>query len=307
MELADELHKPVKKKFPRRRVIAKSIDEIWGADLVEMQQFSKWNKGYKYLLMVIDIFSKFGWIIPLKNKTGETVAHAFEKTFKLGRIPKYLWTDKGKEFYNKDLKKVLQKHNINLYSTENAEKVSVVERWNRTIKNKMWRQFTKQGSTLYLDVLPNILNEYNNNFHRSIKMTPTEASKKKNEGIVYYNLYSNMKPNQTKAKFKIGDTVRISKYKRILFDKGYTPNWTEEIFLISKVLNTIPYTYEITDLKGELISGTFYEQELLKTNQNKFRIKKVIRKDYKKKMAYVKWSGYGNDFNSWVPLEDLEK
>ena len=240
--LADELHKPVKINFPRRRVIARSVDDIWGADLVEMQQFSKWNKGYRYLLMLIDCFSKFGWIVPIKNKTVKSVAEAFEKIFKEGRIPKYLWTDKGKEFYNKDLKKVLQQHNITFYSTENEEKVSVVERWNRTIKNKMWKKFTEQGSTEYLDLLPDILNEYNNHYHRSIKMTPIEASKKKNEGIGYSNLYGKTNQTQTKPKFKAGDTDKISKYKRKLFVKGYTPNWTEEIFLISKVFNTNPYT-----------------------------------------------------------------
>ena len=199
------------------------------------------------------------------------------------------------------MKKVLQQHNITFYSTENEEKVSVVERWNRTIKNKMWKKFTEQSSTEYLDLLPDILNEYNNHYHRSIKMTPIEASKKKNEGIVYHNLYGKTNQTHTKPKFKAGDTVRISKYKRKLFDKGYTPNWTEEIFLISKVFNANPYTYEITDLKGETISGSFYEQELLNTNQNKFRIKKVIRKDYKKKLALVNWSGYGSNFDSWVP------
>ena len=270
-----------------------------------MQQFSKWNKGYKYLLMIIDVFSKFGWIVPLKNKTGETVAAAFKNILNGGRIPKFIWTDKGKEFYNKNMKKLLDLHKITLYSTENEEKSSVVERWNRTIKNKMWKRFTQQSSTHYLNMLPEILDEYNNQKHRSIKMSPIDASKKKNEGIVYYNLFGHIKPIATKPKFEVGDKVRISKYKRKLFDKGYTPNWTEEIFLISKVLNTNPHTYEITDLQGELITGSFYEQELLKTNQNKFRIEKVIRKDNKKKMALVKWSGYKT--NSWVPIKDLEK
>ena len=122
-----------------------------------MQKFSKWNKGYRYLLMVIDVFSKFGWIVPLKDKTGKTVANAFKKIFKEKRIPKFLWTDKGKEFYNKKTKSLLDQHNIKLYSTENEEKSSVVERWNRTIKNKMWKQFTKQSSTQYLDMLPEIV------------------------------------------------------------------------------------------------------------------------------------------------------
>ena len=119
-QLADELHKPIKRNFTRRRVIVNHIDEIWAADVAEIQQFSKWNKGYRYLLMLIDVFSKYGWIVPLKDKKGETVMIAFQTIFKEGRIPKYIWVDKGKEFYNKHLKYLLEKHNITLYSTENG-------------------------------------------------------------------------------------------------------------------------------------------------------------------------------------------
>ena len=118
-----------------------------------MQQFSKWNKGYRYLLMVLDLFSKYGWIVPLKDKKGETVTEAFKTIFKEGRKPQYLWTDKGKQYYNKNMKELLEKNNITLYSTENEEKSSVCERWNRTIKTKMWKQFTVQGNTQYLDIL----------------------------------------------------------------------------------------------------------------------------------------------------------
>ena len=148
--------------------------------IVEMQQFSKWNKGYKYLLVVIDVFSKYGWIVPLKNEQGETVKEAFQSIFKDGRKPQFLWTDKGSEFYNKHVKDLLAKNKVTLYSTENQEKSSLVERWNRTIKNKMWKQFTIQGNTQYLDMLPKILKQYNNIEQSSIKMTPTEASNKKN-------------------------------------------------------------------------------------------------------------------------------
>ena len=157
-----------------------------------MQQFSKWNKGYKYLLMVIAVFSKYGWIVPLKNKQGENVKEAFKSIFKNGRKPEYLWTDKGSDFYNKHVKYLLANNKITLYSTENEEKSTVVERWNRTIKNKMWKQFTIQGNTQYLDMLPTILKQYNNTKHSSIQMTPTEASKKNNEGVVYFNLYGYM-------------------------------------------------------------------------------------------------------------------
>jgi len=133
------------------------IDEIWCSDLVEMQQSSKWNKGYRYLMMVLDVFSKYGWIVPFKDKKCETVAKAFQEIFKGGRKPEYLWPDKGKEYYNKHLKDLFQKHSIKLYSTENEEKSFVWERWSRTIKTKMGKQFTVQGSTQYLDILPEIL------------------------------------------------------------------------------------------------------------------------------------------------------
>ena len=271
-----------------------------------MQQFSKWNKGYRYLLMVLDLFSKYGWIVPLKDKKGETVTEALKTIFKEGRKPQYLWTDKGKEYYNKNMRELLEKNNITLYSTENEEKSSVCERWNRTIKTKMWKQFTVQRNTQYLDILPKILDQYNNTKHSSIKMTPVEAGKKKNESAVSYNLYGDMKQLSSKPKFKVGDKVRISKYKRKVFDKGNTPNWTEEIFLIDKIQSTNPISYRLKDLNNEEIQGSFYEPELLPAKQEVFRIDKVIRRDYKKKQALVKWKGYTNDFNSWIPLKNLK-
>ena len=230
--------------------------------------------------MVLDLFSKYGWIVPLKDKKGETVAEAFKTIFKEGRKPQYLWTDKGKEYYDKNMRELLEKNNIILYSTENEEKSSVCERWNRTIKTKMWKQFTVQGNTVYLDILPKILEQYNNSKHSSIKMTPVEASKKKNESAVYYNLYGDMEQSSSKPKFKVGDKVRISKYKRKVFDKRCKPNWTEEIFLVDKIQSTNKITYGLKDLNNEEIQGSFYEPELLPAKQDVFRIEKVIRRDY---------------------------
>ena len=122
-------------------------------------------------------------------------------------------------------------------------------------------------------------------------MTPTEASKKKNESAVYFNLYGDMKQSSPKPRFKIGDKVRISKYKRKVFDKGYTPNWTEEIFLVDKIQSTNPITYRLKDLNNEEIPGSFCDPELLPAIQDVFRIEKVNRRDYKKKQALVKWLG----------------
>ena len=267
-----------------------------------MQKLSKWNKGYKYLLMVLDLFSKYGWIVPLKTKTGLEVSKAFEKIFKKGK-PKKLWVDKGKEYYNKNMLDLLAKNNIEIYSTENEEKSSVCERWNRTIKEKMYKRFTIQNNTVYIEILPKILSSYNDSKNRSIGMTPNQARKPQNYGKVYFNLYGDLTESQ-KPTFKIGDTVRISKYKRKTFDKGYTPNWTEEVFIISEIQPTDPITYKIKDLNGEEIGGTFYREELQKTDQTIYRIEKVIRKT--KDKALVKWKGYPAEFNSWIPLKDLQ-
>ena len=130
--------------------------------------------------------------------------------------------------------------------------------------------------------------------------------RKKNHGLVYFNLYGDIEASKQKPKFKIGDEVRISKYKRKVFDKGYTPNWSEEIFTVDKIQYTNPLTYKLKDLRGEDIQGSFYEPELLKAKQEVFRIDKVIRRDHKKKQALIKWRGYSDDFNTWIPLKDLK-
>ena len=295
--LAEELHKPVRRKFKRRRVLVSGIDKIWAADLADMQAFSKLNRGIKYLLAVIDVFSKYGYLIPLKDKTGKSVASALKTIFK-ERKPEKMWVDKGKEFYNKDVKELIE-----LYSTENEEKSSVVERWIRTMKKRMWKYFTDNNTSVYIDILPDLVEDYNNTRHSSMKMTPVEVSKKKNELTVWRNLYPDRLKNiDINPKFSIGDKVRISKKKKT-FEKGYTTRWTEEIFTITKINRTSPVTYKIADLNGEEIEGSFYEPELQKTSQQLFRIERVIEKG--KNKSLVKWKGYSDDFNSWVDNKDI--
>lgn len=288
--LAEELHKPVIHKFKKRKVFARGVDKIWGADLVDIRSFSKFNQGVQYLLMLIDVFSKYGWIQPLNNKTGVEVANALKRVFK-DRKPEQLWVDKGTEFYNRHVQSI-----VTLYSTENEEKSSIVERWNRTIKEKMFKYFSANSTRKYIDVLQNMVKNYNETVHSSIKMTPIEASKKENENRVWINLYGFPKPGQ-EPKFSVGDKVRITKKKKT-FEKGYTPRWTEEVFEITEVQYTNPPTYKLKDWKGEKIIGSFYELELQKTRQDMFRIEKVLRKKGNKML--VKWLGYPDSFNSWI-------
>ena len=202
----------------------------------------------------------------MKDKKTASVSLAFEHIFKKSkRKPEKLWTDKGSEFISKHFKDFLKKNKIILYHTQNEEKSSVVERWNKTIKNKMWKMFSANNNTVYWDKLDKLVDNYNNTVHSSIKMSPNEASKKENEKQVFTNLYDDeiyLKPK--KPKFSIGNKVRLSKYKRRVFDKGYNPNWTEEVFVIDKVNLTKLVTYHVVDLLGEKVEGSFYEKELQK-------------------------------------------
>src|SRR6218665_2202756 len=296
--IAEELYRPVVRRFPKRRVVVRGIDEIWAADLADMQALAKDNDGFKYLLTVLDTFSKYGWIVPLEDKTGKSTADGFAKILASSRRkPGKVWVDKGKEFYNKDVKKL-----VALYSTENDEKSCVVERWNSTMRDKMFKYFSANSTKKYIDVLDALVDQYNNKVHSLMKMTPTEASSKKNEAKVWRNLYPENLREDVVPKFSMGGKVRITN-KKGTFEKGYTPRWTEEVFTVSRIQNTGHPTYKITDYNDEEIQETFHEQELQKTTQNIFRIEKILRKRGEK--ALVKWLGYPESFNSWVNSEDL--
>ena len=218
---------------------------------------------------------------------------AFQKILKeSNRKPNKMWVDKGSEFYNKLFKKWLKDHCVEIH---NKGKSVVAERFIRTLKNKTFKHMAAVSKNDYFDVLDDIVDKYNNTVHRTIKMKPIDVKN---------NTYVDSKKeiNDKDPKFKVGDRVRISKYKNN-FAKGYTPNWFEEVFVVNKIKNTVPWTYVINDLNGEEIIETFYEKESQKTNKKKFRIEKVIKRKGDK--LYVKWKGYNNSFNSWINKTDL--
>ena len=188
--LADELHKPVRRKFKKRRVFARDVPAIWTADLVDMQSSVKSNKGYKYILVIIDVFIKYGCAVPLKTKSGLDVAKAFRDLWKTQQPPQKWWTEgKGKEFYIRPMKDLLEKNNVQLYSTENEEKSSVVERWNRTIKRMMWKYFTANSTANYNNVLREVIDKYNRSYHNSTKCKPKFAREPSNYQYVFEALY----------------------------------------------------------------------------------------------------------------------
>jgi len=266
--LAKELHKPVNRKFKRRRVMVFHIDDIWSADLTNsFQSLAKNNYGYKYMLNVIDLFSKQAYALPLKTKTADEVMEAFDRLFKYsGRIPKKLWTDQGIEFTNNKFKKFLADHNIGLYHVYNEGKACVIERFNRTLGEMIQNHLTAKKTDNYIDILQDLLDKYNHRTHSTIKMTPFEASKLENEAKVQQIFRSkNKHTKKEKSTLKIGDRVRLTVLKN-RFEKGYKPNWTEEIFAISNIIKSNPFSYKVKDLKDEPILGSFYKEELQKSN-----------------------------------------
>ena len=296
IKLANELHKPIVRKFNKRKVYSSFKDNIWGADLADMQLLSKFNKGIKHLLRVIDLFSKYAFVVPLKDKKGISIVNAFQSVLnKSKRNSNKIWVDKGSEFYNASFKKWLQDNDIVMNSTNNEGKSVVAERFIRSLKSKSYEYMTSISKNVYIDKLNAIVNKYNNTYHTTIKMKPIDV-----KDNTYIN--TNKKINYKDPKFKVGDYVKISKYKNI-FAKGYMPNWSEEVFVIGRIKNTVPWTYVINDLNSEEITGAFYENELQKTNQKKFRIEKVIKRKGDK--LYVKWKGYDNSFNSWINKNDI--
>ena len=255
--LADELHKPIIRIFDKRKVYSQFKDNIWGVDLADMQSLSRKNKGIKYLLCVIDFYCKYAFVIPLKDKKGISIVNAFNKIIKQSnRKPNKIWVDQGGEFYNNVFEKWLSDNDINMYSTYNEGKSVVDERFIRTLKNKLYKHMTGTGKNVYYVVLDDVVKKYNNTKHSTIKMKPIDV---KNNKRVYIDEH-----NEKDSKFKVGDRVRISRYKNI-FAKGYTPNWSKEIFIVDKINDTVPYTYNRKDLNDEEIIGSFYDKELQKS------------------------------------------
>ena len=251
--LADERHKPIIRKFNKRKVYSQFKDNIWGVDLADMQSLSRKNKDIKYLLCAIDLYSKYAFVIPLKDKKGISIVNAFNKIIKQSnRKPNKIWVDQGGEFYNV-FEKWLSDNDINMYSTYNEGKSVVAERFIRTLKNKLYKHMAATGKNVYYDVLDDVVNKYNNTKHSTIKMKPIDVKR------VYIDEH-----NEKDSRFKVGDRVRISKFKNI-FAKGYAPNWSSEIFVVDKINDAVPYTYNLKDLNDEEIIGSFYDKELQKT------------------------------------------
>ena len=235
-------------------------------------------------------------LVPSKDKREISIVNAFQKIISKGRKSNKIWIDQGGEFYNKLFKRFLKINNIEMCSTYNEGKSVVAEKFIRTLKNKIFKHMTAVSKNVYFDMLDDIINRYNKTVRRSIKMKPIDVTSDSYAECIKDS-------DKTKPKFKVADRVKISMYKNI-FDKGYTQNWSEEVFVVSKIKDTVLWTNVISDVNGEKIAGSFYEKVSQRTSQEKFRIEKVLKKKGDK--LYVRWKRCDNSFNSWIDKKDLE-
>ena len=271
--LAKEVFSPQITKFRRERIIPLHKVEIWSADLIDKSSLSKYNNNYKYILTVIDIFTKYAWAIPLKNKSGLSITNGFKIVLSehpqrgsesqhscssTRRKPEKLWVDRSNEFYNKTFKSLLKEYETKLNSTYSDLKAVFIERFNRTLLHIINKPMFINGDCNWVNILNDAVITYNNNIHSTINMTPVDASNNPDE-VKYSFIYMNIKP-----KLKFGDYVRNAD-KRNIFSKGYTSNWNRKLFKFNAVLKTQPPTYKIEDINGEIIEGKYYEQELIKS------------------------------------------
>lgn len=300
LQVVKEIHRDARKNFTRRHSVMRGIADTLQADLIELPP----DRMNKYCLTVIDIFSKKAYARPLKTKTGREVTEAMKSVLdSINRRVKNLHVDMGREFYNAEMSKLLEQRQINRYSTFTTKKAAIVERFNRTLKKKIYQQFSLNGNYKWVNILPGLIREYNTTRHRTINMPPNDVDSDHEQELLdtVYNFKRIIKPKF--VKFKIGDKIRLSKYKHV-FEKGYLPSWTTEIFTIRKIQCTDPVTYLLDDWAGNEIKGSVYAEEMQKVKHpDIYLVEKILRK--KNGKVYVKWLGFDNSFNSWINENDV--
>lgn len=304
------LHRPARRHYKRAATVVGGIDSQWQADLCDMQQLTKNNDGMKYILTVIDILSKFAWAVAVKDKGSKTVTAAFRSILS-DRVPKKLQTDKGKEFFNRDFAALMESKGIHHFASQSDQKAAVVERFNRTLKSRIWTYFTAKRTYRWVDDLQRFVDGYNHSLHRSIGMAPADVTEA-DENRIWARLYgSEMGPVAPAPGIAVGEKVRLNKFKGI-FEKGYLPNWTAEDFKVAKKvpLGKRRSVYKLQDNTGEDVSGTFYPEEVQNIKENKYFIQKILKwrkiDGGKKRQALIKWEGWPEKFNSWVNEEEIQ-
>lgn len=260
------LHRNRRIKFKRNHYNITNIDDLWEMDLIDMQKYSRNNKGFKYILAVIDCFSKFAWCIPIKRKTPAEIIRGFDEIFSsTNRRPVKIQSDKGREFVNKHVKYYFSDKDIQFFTTlDPATKAAICERFIRTIKGLIYKYFTFSKANKYVEVLQSLMYVYNNRVHSTIGRPPSHVNE---NNILEVWQYTQRKREKSFApsspNLHVGDIVRVSNPKSV-FEKGYKPKWSTEKFSVVKVHRRNPVVYNIKDDAGTVVDGNFYESELQK-------------------------------------------
>ena len=316
-EFTYTLHRPARKHFVRNKIYVSYKNELWQADLIDFQRFAYYNNNFKFILTIIDVFSKTLYAFPLKEKSAIEVLNVFKNLFKSEK-PTKLNTDKGKEFVNNMFSQLCENNDVSFFVTENLDiKASVVERVNQTLKNRISRYFTRFGTRRWINVLDRIVKAYNNSYHRTIKMKPIDVSNA-NESIVFENMYNApdlltiFRRNLIKKnKFKIGDKIR-RKYLLNPMDKSYEPLWTDTIYAINRRFNKIGKPLYEIKLDDHILKKRFYPEEIqhiLVGPNTEYRIEKIVRNRNRNgvRECLVKFLGYPNSYNQWMPLSQVQR
>jgi hypothetical protein len=306
------LHKPLKRKFKRNRVIVSGINQQWDADIADMALLKKSNKNYKYFLLAIDVFSKFAKTSALKSKSASEVTKAFKQMLPDQKgIPKTLHTDRGTEFTNKSFQELLKDHKIKHFFTNNELKAMVSERCIKTIKLKLYQNFTESRSLNWVDQLQTVTNTYNKSKHRTIGMAPVDVTPSKVVQVWEKTYPEEPLEDPEPFKFNINDKVRIS-YQKVPFERAYNYHWTGEIFSITQRFSKQGIAkYTLKDWNNEPIEGTFYTDELQKVDVDEntaYKIEKILGRRIRngQREVKVKWYLWPDRFNSWIPASSVQ-
>lgn len=325
------LQKTPRRNFKRLRMYTTGLSNLWEADLMEVQNIASENNGYRYILVVINVFSKFVWLQTLKTKTGAEVATKFRIILETANtLPEKIRTDKDRCFISKAMQQVFREKNIHHYVTQNETKACVVERVNQTLRNKLFRYFNAKRTHKYIDVLQKIADSYNATPHRSLGYIAPKDVTPENEADVWAYQYlrrpkvrerkiksenvckSEKKQKRKVYRFKIGCLVRISHIRQI-FDRSYHHRWTEEVFkVIQRFRKQNINLYKLSDINGdETIKGDFYESELQRVDKDEnslWVIEKIIKRRKRRGVTecLVKFQGFPSKFNQYIPERDIK-
>ena len=296
------LFKQSRKNFKSDRIFIPAPNVQFSADLIDLPSLAVENDGYRYILTFIDNFSRFTHAGPLKDKTPATVAAAMSKLFDKTKGFTYLCTDKGSEFLGKPFKELVRRARVTRFYALNSTKDGMVERFNRTLKTRMFKLLHARGEGRYVDVLQDLLDSYNNRKHRSIGMAPARVSTL-NQGDVWERLYGSLASLSYAARrrpvFKVGDLVRLSKAKAV-FAKGYSRGWTDETFTVHSIVQsrTGAHRYKVRDVSEEHIECSFLREELQIAKPAAKQIRKTLRRRAGRKQ--VEFRGYPSTLRTWV-------